>query len=307
MGTSNANGGQGGDTPLVPSWLPADGPAQPPSPPLLPPQQPPVPPPDLAPPPDGRPALPAPPAMPVPPPLPPIPASGAADRFTTARTNFTRFAKSGGSDRASLGRALSGYVSTASGGRRAAAQRIGSARAAGAQLLGVLSSTVANGARPTLRALNLERLVGRPIEEVFLGLMDYVCPFDGGTVDEGIARDAFVETIADLAENGITDFDSLTFDQMQVVFELYATHAIETRICNDIGMKAVIVPADATAAATVQRQLLDFVRRSVSDSLTQARDALQALTADNIGIIVTGIYEQAFGILQTLAEAEAEE
>ncbi len=308
MGTSNANGGQGGDTPLVPSWLPPDGPpAPPPPPPQVPPAAPPEPP---APLPDGTlvpPALPAPPAMPAPPPLPPIPALGAADRFTTARTNFTRFAKSGGSDRASLGRALSGYVSTASGGRRAAAQRMGSARAAGSQLLGVLSSTVANGARETLRALNLERLVGQPIEEVFLGLMDYVCPFDGGTVDEGIARDAFVETIADLAKNGIVDFDSLTFDQMQVVFELYATHAIETRICNDIGMKAVTVPADAAAAATVQRQLLDFVRRSVSDSLTQAREALQALTPDNIGKIVTGIYEQAFGILQTLAEAEAEE
>ena len=184
---------------------------------------------------------------------------------------------------------------------------MGSARAAGAQLLGVLSSAVVNGARQTLRTLNLERLAGRPIEEIFLGLMDYVCPFDGGTVDEGIARDAFVETIADLAENGIVDFDGLTFDQMQIVFELYATHAIETRICNDIGMKAVTVPADAAAAASVQEQLFDFIRRSVSDSLTQARDALQALTRENMGAIVTGIYEQAFGILQTLAEAEAEQ
>jgi hypothetical protein len=304
MGTSNANGGQGEDTPLVPSWLPSDGP---PAPAPLPP--PPLPAPDDTPPP--LPPLPDgpgnPPAMPVPPALPPIPAPGPADRFRMPRTNFTRFARSGGTDRASLGRALSGYVSTSSGGRRAAAQRMGSARAAGAQLLGVLSSAVANGARQTLRTLNLERLAGRPIEEVFLGLMDYFCPFDGGTVDEGIARDAFVETIADLAENGIVDFDGLTFDQMQMVFELYATHAIETRICNDIGMKAVTVPADAAAAASVQEQLFDFIRRSVSDSLTQARDALQALTPENIGAIVTGIYEQAFGILQTLAEAEAEQ
>jgi hypothetical protein len=275
-------------------------------PPVPPPQEPPAQAPGQSPLPDGLPALPAQPAMPAASPLPPIPTPGAADRFTTARTNFTRFAKSGGSDRASLGRALSGYVATASGGRRAAAQRMGSARAASVQLLGVLSSAVANGARETLRALNLERLAGRPIEEVFLGLMDYVCPFDGGTVDEGIARDAFVETIADLAENGIVDLDGLTFDQMQTVFELYATHAIETRICNDIGAKALTVPADAAAAASVQRQLMDFVRRSVSDSLMQARDAWQALMPDNISRIVTGIYEQAFGILQTLAEAEAE-
>jgi hypothetical protein len=72
-------------------------------------------------------------------------------------------------------------------------------------------------------------------------------------------------------------------------------------------MRAVTVPADAAAAASVQEQLFDFIRRSVSDSLTQARDALQALTTENIGTIVTGIYEQAFGILQTLAEAAAEQ
>ena len=96
---------------------------------------------------------------------------------------------------------------------------MGSSRAVGGRLLSFLSDTVTRGAREALRALNLEGLAGQPIEVVFLGLADYVCP-DGGNVDEGIARNAFIETIADLAENGITDLDSLTADQMQTVFEL---------------------------------------------------------------------------------------
>jgi hypothetical protein len=135
--------------------------------------------------------------------------------------------------------------------------------------------------------------------------MEYVCP-EGGTVDEGIARDAFIETIADLAESGIADFDALTADQMQTIFELYATHAIETRLCNDIGVKAITLPANAAQAATVQRQLLDFVRRSVSDSLTQAQAALQALTPERVFGFVTRVYEQAYAIMQTMAEVEAE-
>lgn len=294
MGTSNANGGQGGDTPLIPSWLPPDG-SPPPTP--EPPAE--TPPTDQAPGDGVRPPVPMPPA------LPPIPPIASVDRFTAARNNFSRFAGSGGSDRASLGRALSHYVSTASGGSRTAAQRMGRSPASGVPLLSFLSGAVANGPREALRALNLERLAGRPIEEVFLGLMDYVCP-EGGTVDEGIARDAFIETIADLAENGIADFDSLTADQMQTIFELYAAHAIETRICNDIGMKAITLPADAVQAASVQRQLLDFVRRSVSDSLTQARAAMQALTPERVFGFVTHVYEQAFGIMHTMAEAEAE-
>jgi hypothetical protein len=204
-----------------------------------------------------------------------------------------------------MGRAVSHYVSTASGGNRAAAQRMGASRMAGARLLEFLSGAATGGAREALRALNLENLAGRPIEEVFLGLVDYVCP-DGGTIDEGIAREAFIETIAELTQAGITDIDGLTADQIQTIFELYATHAIEARLCNDIGTKAITLPADPSAVGRVQAQLLDFVRRGVADALTAARAAMQALTPDRVFGFVTGVYEQAFFILQTLGDAEAE-
>lgn len=224
MGTSSAYGGSGGGTPLVPSWLEGDGGAG-----------------------DGSdagspdsPDTPLPPQMPAAPPdRPPLQSPPPEDRFTAARSNFSGFARLGGNNRASLGRAISHYVSRSTGGLRQAAQRMGSSRRVGARLLGFLADAQARGAQEALRALKLESLAGRPIEEIFLGLADYICP-EGGTVDEGIARDAFIETIADLASLGVTDLDALTADQMQTVFELYATHAIETRICNDIGTKKVM-------------------------------------------------------------------
>jgi hypothetical protein len=182
---------------------------------------------------------------------------------------------------------------------------MGSARGAGSRLLGFLSDAARRGATEALRALNLGALAGRPIEEIFLGLADYVCP-DGGTIDEGIAREAFIETIADLAGAGITDLDGLTPDQMQTVFELYATNAIEARLCNDIGMKTVTLPSDSRQAARVQAQLNDFIRRAVADALTTARAAAAALTPDRVLAFVGGIYEQAFGILQIMGDAEAE-
>jgi hypothetical protein len=96
--------------------------------------------------------------------------------------------------------------------------------------------------------------------------MDYVCP-EGGSIDESISREAFIETIADLAENGITDFDTLDTAQLQTILELYAAHAIEARLCNDIGMQTIALPASVADAEKVQTQLFDFIRRSVSDSL----------------------------------------
>lgn len=299
MGTSSAFGGQGGGTPLVPSWL--GGGAPPAAPDGAPPDgAPPVAPPANAPA-DGAPPPGAPPA---PPPRPPIPPAALASRFSAARNNFSRFAGSDGSDRRSLGRAVSHYVGSSSGGARTAAVRMGSARGAGRRLLGFLSDTVARGAAEALRALNLSALAGRPIEEIFLGLADYVCP-DGGSIDEGIAREAFIETITDLAGAGITDLDGLTADQMQTVFELYATNAIEARLCNDIGAKTITLPSDSRDAARVQAQLNDFIRRGVADALTAA-GAPAALTPDRVLQFVGQIYEQAFGILQIMGDAEAE-
>jgi hypothetical protein len=181
---------------------------------------------------------------------------------------------------------------------------MGSSRAAGERLLSFLSDTVSRGTREALRALNLESLAGRPIEDVFLGLADYICP-DSGTVDEGIARDAFIETIAELPENGITDLDSLTAAQMDIVFELYAAHAIENRIYNDIGSKVIVLPADVRQIISVQAQLGDFIRRGVADALQRARQALQSLTPALLKQFVDQVYEQAFTILQQLGEIGA--
>ncbi|MGA8139687.1 MAG: Qat anti-phage system associated protein QatB [Desulfobaccales bacterium] len=243
--------------------------------------------------------------MPTPPDRPPIPDEVAEGRFTAARSSFSRFVRSGGRDRASLGRAVSHYISTTSGGAKRAAQRMGSSRASGARLVGFLSDVSSRGVGAALRALNLEGLAGRPIDEVFLGLADYICP-DGGTIDEGIAREAFIEMIADVAESGITDLDRITAEQMQTVFELFATHAIEARLCNDIGMKTITLPADARDAMLVQEQLQDFIRRGVSDALAAVRDSFQALTPDRVLGFVDVVYEQAFGILQSLGDMEAE-
>jgi hypothetical protein len=168
-----------------------------------------------------------------------------------------------------------------------------------------LSGAIANGPRETLRSLKLENLAGHPIEEIFLGMMEYVCP-EGGTIDDSIAREAFVETIADLAANGLTDFDTLTADQLQTILELYAAHAIEARLCNDIGTKAVTLPSNVAAAENVQKQLFDFVRRSVSDVLTTGLVGVAAMTPDKVVGFVTGVYEQAFAILQSMSEAEVD-
>lgn len=297
MGTSSAFGGASGGTPLVPSWLDGadgggadsgndagetdggtDGEV-----------------------PQGSPG--APPAAPAD--RPPAPPPPTGDRFRSARSNFTRFAGSGGSDRRSLGRAVSQYVSRSSGGSSQAARRMGSSRSTASGLVSFLGNASANGVREALRSLDLESLAGRPVEEVFAGLADYICP-DGGSIDEGIARDAFIETIADLADAGITDIDGLTSEQIQTVFELYASHAIEARICNDIGTKVVTMPTDIRTVERIEAQLGEFIQRGVSDAVNASGVDIGALSPDQVSGFVDSVYEAAFEMLQVLGESEAE-
>lgn len=302
MGTSSSFRGQGGRTPLVPSWLDNDSavlitsgnspdegsesetPMQVPADGKLPPNMPPL-------------------TSPL---LPPIPPIADPTRFSVARSNFSRFARSGGSDRKSLGRAVSSYIRSTSGGPHTAAVRMGSARITASRVLSFLSEVVAQGEVKALQVLNLGTLAGHPIEEIFLSIADIVCP-EGGSIDEGIARDAFIETITDLASAGITNLDELTVEQMQTVFELYATNAIEARLCNDIGTKTIILPSDMSDATTVQAQLHDFIQRAVSDILTKARLTMSNLNSINISHFVDRIYKDSFEILQTMADLAAEE
>lgn len=294
MGTSGQYGGPGSGTSLVPTWLEPSSSTSTPT--------------------GGGGAAPV--GAPTngggaggvpgaPPPRPPAEVSAVADRFAAARGNFSRFAGGGTGGGRSLGRAVSQFVSKSSGGAGRAARRMGASRVAGAGLAGFLADVRANGTREALRTLNLEALAGRSIQEIFLGLADCVCP-SGGSVDEGIARAAFVETIVDLADMGVTDLDALSVDQMQTVFEHYATHVIEARICNDIGANLLTVPADVRAAEQVQAQLHDFIGRAVSDALSGARTAFGTLTQDRVLAFVDGVYESAFSILEALGKDEGE-
>jgi hypothetical protein len=278
MGTSTPSAGTSGTgTPLIPSWLNDSDPDE----------QPP----------------------PVKPPFedePPLPPPGEPDRFKAPRTAFSRFARSGGSDRASLGRAMAGYVSRTAGGPRNAASRMGASRAAGTRLLGFLGDVATRGVTEALRSLNLSRLAGKPLMEIFNGLADYVCP-EGGDDDKSIARSAFVETLTDMTDAGVTDLDNLTGGEVATIFELFVTHSIELRLFNDVGTRAISLPADIEAVNAIQAQVHDFIANGVADAVAAMGGILPDLASDQLPGFVDKVYENAFRFLVAMGEAEAGE
>ena len=294
MGTSSSSSGSGSGTPLVPSWL--DEPDS------------------------GR--LPGGDARP--PPVdggdadggqdgqqggdeggeePPQPAPVAKERFRSARSNFSRFAGSGGSNGRALRRAVRDYVRTGTGGTRNAVLRMAPSRAAAGRALGVLRAVQRDGIHETLRRINLQGFSGRSVQEIFTGITEVVCQ-DGGSIDEAIARDAWLETIAELDQFGIDNLDAVTDEQIQELFLSFVAHSIEARLYQEIGVNGFKLSDDLDDIESFDEQFREYIARSVRDSFSGDISTLSNMSDNDIGSVVDSTYLETWELLQLLGDRE---
>jgi hypothetical protein len=229
-------------------------------------------------------------------PLPPIQPAPAPNRFQSARTNFSTFAGSRGNDRRALSRAVRDYVRSGTRGSGNAVQRMGSSRAAASNVLGVLRGMQRDGVEAALRSFNLPALIGRSTTEVFLGLTDLICR-EGGPIDEAIARDAWLETVAELDRFGIDDLDALTADQIRDVFAAFIAHSIETLLFQEIGVNGLSIARDLDAIELFETQFRSYIQRAVQDSFATDLHTLSAMSDADIRAVVVTTYRDAWNLL----------
>jgi hypothetical protein len=233
----------------------------------------------------------------------PIPPPPELERFADGRGNFTKFASSSGSDDKALRRAVRDYVRSGTGGAANAVQRMGSSRRAASNALGVFRGIQRDGLAETLRRLNLNNLVGRSAEDVFIGLTDAICR-DGGSIDEATARDAWLETVAELDQLGITDLDALTDDQIRQIFLSFIAHSIETRLYQEIGVNGFKAAAGITDIEAFDKQFKSYIERSVRDAFTQDLSGISAMTDEDIRRTVDQTYREAWELFELLGDRE---
>lgn len=229
---------------------------------------------------------------------PPLTSAPVGSGLAVARGSLTRGART--SDSRAIRRGAGQYVS-ASGGGRSAARRMTSARATAGGIAGLARNFATKGPAEALRSFNLERLAGAPAIEVFVVLTDALCP-PGGTIDEAIARDAMLETIAALAADGIGNFDEMTPEDLQEFFIGVVSRSIEGKILNEVGTNSIRVSPDITAVERTQRMLHDFVDGCVRDMFAASGSRLADISNQQIDGFVSHLYEAAFDLMQTLGE-----
>ena len=274
MGTSTSNRGQNGNTPLVPSWLDDNGGEQ----------QPEQPQPEQGQPEQAQPEQP----QPVDP-----------KRFSMPRSNFTRYVNSGGDG--NLHRAVSNYVRHSLGGSKNATTRLGSARNGTIRLLSIFSSFAKSGVAETSRVYKFEDIIGKSASDVLLRIMDFVCP-DGGSTDEGIARNSYIEALSTLPDWDNKPIEALTAPEFLAFAEIYMANVIEARLVNDIGNKLFALPKDVDRVESLQGQLKEYIKGAVSDAVSKLQIDIRSIDASQTKTIVDSIYRTAYDILSELEE-----
>lgn len=233
-------------------------------------------------------------------PYPPLPAIPAGSGLRGARGNITRGART--SNTGAIRRGAGQYVN-ASGGGRAAGRRMGNSRAVAGGIAGLARSFATQGPAEALRRFNLDGMAGEPAEDVFVALTDMLCPA-GGTIDEAIARDAMLETVADLAASGVGNFDEMSPDDLHEFFIGVVSRSIEGKILNDVGTNAVSVPADIAGVERAQNMLHDFIEGCVRDEFDARGADLSDLGSDDIESFVDDLYGAALDLVEALGGNE---
>jgi len=278
MGTSTSNRGQNGKTPLVPSWLDDNGGDNLPLNPQTPQN------------PDGdnqqqenKPAQPDP------------------RRFSAPRSNFTRYINSGGSGGGNLRRAASSYVRHSAGGSHNATMRLGSARGSTARLVSVMGGFAISGVSATAQLFHLGDIIGKSAKDVFVRIMDFVCP-DGGSTDEGIARSAYIEALSAMPDWENKQIETLTPPEFLAFTEIYMADVIQQKIVNDIGNKLFSLPNNIADIENIEAQMIDFIRNTVTDAVSKLNVDIKSIDQQQAHGVIDLVYKTAFDIMASFGE-----
>lgn len=222
-------------------------------------------------------------------------------RFYSPRSNFTRYINSGGKRGSSLARAASSYVKHSTGGSQNATMRLGSARGSTARLVNIMGGFASGGISATARHFHLGDIIGKSAKDVFLHIMDFVCP-DGGNTDEGIARSAYIEALSAMPDWENKQIETLSPPEFLAFTEIYMADVIQQKIINDIGNKLFSLPNDIAGIENIEAQMKDFIRNTVADAVSNLNVDIQNIDQQQAQNVVDLVYKTAFDIMASYEE-----
>ena len=171
------------------------------------------------------------------------------------------------------------------GGSSNATTRLGAARTSAVRMFSVFNSIIKRGVDETQRSFKLGDIIGKKASEALLMIGEFVCP-DGGSTDEGIARDSYIEAIIAMPELQEKNIEALSPPEFLAFTQHYMAKVIEDRLINDIGTKSFSLPDSVTQIDEIQQQLSGFISGAVSDAVTKLNVDISQIDSSQVKTIV---------------------
>ena len=216
------------------------------------------------------------------------------------RSSFTRYTNSGGIHH--LGKAVRGYVAS-SGGSGGTVRRMPSSTTLVSNLTRFANRVVTEGVEQALEEFDLQSLADRPVAEILEALVDKIGP-EGGTIDEAVARDAMIETIADFVSEDLDDFNQLTQEQLGELIVQVIARSITTKVINEIGTNSLHGSASDADFQQAESTLKDYTLGAVQDAFQQEFSLGEAISSQQVDHKVKEIFSNTLEILQATLEDE---
>lgn len=178
---------------------------------------------------------------------------------------------------------------------------MGASRGVANRLLGIARDAQTVGAPQAVQRYNLGNVVGVPAADVFLSLMEVMCP-PGGSISEAISRTAMLSAIEHLAEAGATDFDALTPQQWEAFVLDFVSCSVEEKVISEIGFHLVDGPETIADLNATEDQLHDFIFGCVRDALAGQLGDIASLSDTDVATTVETVYTAAFDFLSLLGD-----
>lgn len=154
--------------------------------------------------------------------------------------------------------------------------------------------------REIAKRLNLDALTTRSLREIYASLVDFIAG-EGGTTEDAINRDAYLEAVDEIAEMPGVDLERPNVETINLLIERFIAGTIDDRIKQAIATQIVVLPQSAAGSQAVQQEVRDFVLGRVQDAMTQVG---RIFARNEIQPTIDRIYERALAILQTYADDE---
>jgi len=226
------------------------------------------------------------------------------NRYRQPRADFSKYIRSGGSNKNALKKALRTYSRTAAGSTTGMARRMRPSAVRVASFLGAINTVREVGSAAALQRFSLTPYAGKPLSDILAALSEEIFKNENdafaNTQDDNITRNAYANTVVRICDLDGIDLDTLTNEHVETMTAIFIEETIVQRVLCDIGNKMTKIEHNIQKLVEIEENVYQFVNGMVRNKIMSEIKATQLGDKRQIEHKMENIYRIAFDAMAEL-------